>query len=160
MELLTVKGGMANGAAIDWLREQIGVELEFAAAKSSRRIVCFYDYRDERGALLFQVVRFKDPKTFRQRRPDGKGGWTWKVKGTRQVPYRLPELIAAPADAVVYVVEGEKDVDRTRSLGATATCNPGGAAKRKGDGTPGKPKMAPRFQPAIQRSQCRRHRRQ
>ena len=148
-ELLTVKGGMANGAAIAWLREQIGVELKSAGAKSSRRIVCFYDYRDERGALLFQVVRFKDPKTFRQRRPDGKGGWTWKVKGTRQVPYRLPELIAAPADAVVYVVEGEKDVDRTRSLGAIATCNPGGAAKRKGDSTPGKPKWRPDFNPLL-----------
>ena len=33
-----------------------------------------YDYRAEHGDLLFQKVR-DEPKGFRQRRPDGKGGW-------------------------------------------------------------------------------------
>src|SRR5262245_52453244 len=33
-----------------------------------------YQYRDENGALLFEVVRYV-PKAFRQRRPDGAGGW-------------------------------------------------------------------------------------
>ena len=32
------------------------------------KIVATYDYRDESGVLLYQVVRF-DPKSFRQRRP-------------------------------------------------------------------------------------------
>ena len=86
-----------------------------------------YDYRDEDGNLLFQVVRYA-PKTFRQRRPDGSGGWTWRVRGVRQVPYRLPELCAA-GDAPVFVVEGEKDADRLASLGLVATCNAGGANK-------------------------------
>ncbi len=45
------------------------------------------------------------------------------------MPYRLPELIAAPADAVVYIPEGERDVDALASLGLIATCNPGGAGK-------------------------------
>jgi hypothetical protein len=115
-ELLTVKGGMANGDAIGWLRSR---EIELKPA----RIVAIYDYRDERGELLFQVCRFA-PKTFRQRRPDGK----WSVKGLRRVPYRLPELIATP-DCIVFVVEGEKDADRLASLGLVATCNPGGAGK-------------------------------
>ena len=46
-----------------------------------------YDYTDESGALLFQVVRKPtgDGKTFRQRRPDGEGGWIWNAKGTRRV---------------------------------------------------------------------------
>ena len=34
-----------------------------------------YDYTDAQGALLFQVVRCL-PKVFRQRRHDGRGGWT------------------------------------------------------------------------------------
>jgi putative DNA primase/helicase len=99
---------------------------------------------EEQGDLLFQVCRF-DPKDFRQRRPDGKGGWEWKVKGTRQVPYRLPDLIATPPDATVYIVEGEKDVDNLVKLGLAATCNPGGAAKRRNDGKPGRSKWRREF---------------
>src|SRR5262245_16492864 len=85
-ELLTVKGGMTNGAAIEWLESKLGIRIE-----GGRDPIATYDYRDERGDLLFQVCRF-EPKTFRQRRPDGKGGWTWSVKGLRRLPYRLPEL--------------------------------------------------------------------
>lgn len=92
-------------------------------------IVATYDYHDEAGRLLFEVVRFANPKDFRQRRPDGRGGWIWSTKGTRQVPYRLPELLARPEGAPVYVVEGEKDADRLANLGLCATTNPGGAGK-------------------------------
>ena len=60
------------------------------------RIVEPYDYRDEGGVLLYQNVRLRDPKDFRQRQPDGAGGWKWKMAGVRRVVYRLPELIAAP----------------------------------------------------------------
>lgn len=87
-----------------------------------------YDYVNAAGELLFQVVRMV-PKDFRQRRPDGKGGWIWQMGDTPRVLYRLPELLAAdPADPV-FIVEGEKDVDNLRKLGLTATCNPGGAGK-------------------------------
>jgi hypothetical protein len=96
--------------------------------------------------VLFQVCRF-EPKDFRQRRPDGKDGWIWSVKGTRQVPYRLPELLAAPAETAVFIVEGEKDVLSLVEFGLVATCNPGGAAKRKADGELGKPKWRPELNP-------------
>ncbi len=94
-----------------------------------REIIATYDYTDERGQLLFQVVRFA-PKDFRQRRPDGAGGWVWNLDGVRRVPYRLQELLAAVARGeTVYVVEGEKDADRLVALGLAATTNPGGAGK-------------------------------
>ena len=86
-----------------------------------------YDYRDEQGELLFQAVRRK-PKDFRQRRPDGNGGWVWNLKDTRRVLYHLQELVENP-DRAVFVVEGEKDVETLRSQGLLATCNPGGAGK-------------------------------
>lgn len=93
------------------------------------RIVATYGYTDEAGALLFEVVRF-DPKDFRQRRPDGAGGWDWKVAGVRRVPYRLPRVLeAAVAGGRVFVVEGEKDVEALERAGEVATCNPGGAGK-------------------------------
>jgi len=91
------------------------------------RIVAKYDYRNESGELVFQVVRY-EPKDFRQRRPKLGGGWDWSVKGVRQVPYRLPELLAEPARPV-FVVEGEKDVDNLARIKVLATCNAGGAGK-------------------------------
>ena len=93
------------------------------------RIVATYDYCDEVGGVLFQVCRL-EPKSFRQRRPDGKGGWNWSVKGVRRVPYRLPELLAEPS-RVVFIVEGEKDADRLADLGLIATTSAGGAGKWK-----------------------------
>ena len=92
-----------------------------------REIVATYDYTDADGKLAYQVVRYA-PKDFRQRRPDGTG-WSWSLAGVERVPYRLPELVAAPADATVYIVEGEKDADRLAALGLVATCNAGGAGK-------------------------------
>lgn len=48
----------------------------------------------------------------------------------RQVPYRLPELIEAVAlGKTVFVVEGERDVDRLAALSVPATTNAGGAGK-------------------------------
>jgi len=67
-----------------------------------------YDYRDERGNLLFQVVRLHSPKDFRQRRPDGNGGWHRDLKGSRRVLYRLLALIAAEPNKPVSIAEGEK----------------------------------------------------
>lgn len=94
-----------------------------------------YDYNDEQGALVFQVLRYKKgaSKTFRQRHPDGAGGWIWKMDGVRVVPYRLPEILAADPAATVFIVEGEKDVDNLLALGLVATSNHGGAGKWKND---------------------------
>ncbi|MEK6674023.1 MAG: hypothetical protein AABZ47_00040 [Planctomycetota bacterium] len=92
------------------------------------RIIAKYDYRDAQDQLLFQVVRFEG-KEFRQRRPDGKGGWNWKLERTPRVLYRLRELNDADPDEWIHIVEGEKDVDRLAGAGLTATCNPGGAGK-------------------------------
>ncbi len=64
-----------------------------------------------------------EPRDFRVKRPDGRGGWVWKIAGARRVLYRLPEVIAATRDRkTVFLVEGEKDADRLASLGHVATC--------------------------------------
>jgi putative DNA primase/helicase len=87
-----------------------------------RRVFKTYDYCDEYGQLLYQVVRF-EPKDFVQRHPNGRGGWIWK-KGPRQVLYHLAEVLQS---AIVFVVEGEKDVETLRCHGFAATTNAGGA---------------------------------
>jgi putative DNA primase/helicase len=104
-----------------------GFDRDPSQTQETRHQVCAYDYADEQGELLFQAVRF-DPKDFRQRRPDGNGGWIWNLKGVRLVPYRLPSVLsAAQAADPIYIVEGEKDVDAVGRAGGVATCNPMGA---------------------------------
>jgi putative DNA primase/helicase len=100
---------------------------------SAGRIVATYDYRDERGELVYQVVR-EQPKDFAQRRPDGAGGWIWNLGDTRRVLYRLPALRAAlVAGDPVWIAEGERDVERLEAEGCVATCNAGGAGKWRDD---------------------------
>jgi hypothetical protein len=101
-----------------------------------RTILELYDYTDAQGSLLFQVVRF-EPKDFRQRRPDGNGGWLWSLGDTQRVLYRLPEVIEAVAsEHPIFIAEGEKAVDAAMKLGVPATCSPHGAGKWRDEYAP------------------------
>jgi hypothetical protein len=96
-ELLSGSGGGVGEGAKGRARKKAHEEREVAR----------YDYTDEEGDLLFQVVRY-EPKNFRQRRPDGEGGWIRhlncdahckckrKLPPTRLVLYRLPQLEKVP----------------------------------------------------------------
>jgi len=135
LDLIETKKGHKGRDAIKWAREQgfaIGDEPE---PKPHRRIIAKFDYVDEAGRLLFQVVRY-EPKDFRQRHPDPRAldGYEWNIKGVRRVPYRLPELlIDVAAGKTILIPEGEKQVDFLRSWGFAATCNAMGTGKWKGD---------------------------
>jgi hypothetical protein len=52
--------------------------------------------------------------------------WVLGTKGLERIPYRLPELLAAPTRPI-YFVEGEKDADRLAAAGLLATTAPEGA---------------------------------
>lgn len=97
------------------------------------QVTARYDYCDPAGMLLFQVERLQrsDEKKFRQRRPDGKGGWIYKLDGVEPVLYCLPEVRQAVAEGkLIFILEGEKDVANAREqLKVVATTIPGGASK-------------------------------
>jgi 5S rRNA maturation endonuclease (ribonuclease M5) len=98
-------------------------------------VVAEYEYTDEQGALLFVVCRL-DPKGFRQRKPDGEGGWNYRLGDTRKVLYRLPQVLEAKAKGEwIYLVEGEKDVHTLERFGKVATTAPGGSKKWTDDFT-------------------------
>jgi hypothetical protein len=138
LDLIIRERGGDRAEALRWLNHRFGAsyrdgmdftKINGATHRQSSQIVDTYDYVDELGTTAFQVVRY-EPKDFRQRRPDGDGGWIWNLDGVRRVLYRLPELIEAIAsDRVVFVVEGEKDVGRLCKLNIVATTCPGGANK-------------------------------
>ena len=124
--------GKVNGIEGDFQAVLRGIASEFGIISTGRLqaaskpiITKIYDYHDETGKLLFQTVRY-DPKNFKQRQPDGKGGWIWNLNGIELVLYHLPEIIKA---AEVFIVEGEKDVESLNALKITATTAPMGAGK-------------------------------
>ena len=134
LDFITRELALTGAARENWIGERFPDAIKPNGSRSNgksttSRQVATYDYVDEAGNLLFQQVRF-EPKTFRQRRRDERGDWLWSVRGVRQVPYHLPELIETVAEGhIVFIAEGEKDVDNLRKLGVPATCNAGGAGK-------------------------------
>jgi putative DNA primase/helicase len=79
-----------------------------------------YNYTDESGTLHFQVVRY-DPKDFRQRRPDGNGGWIWKLNGVRRVLYQLCEVLGGEVGDYRRGREWRRDGTQNR-LGSYVQC--------------------------------------
>jgi RecA-family ATPase len=79
-------------------------------SKPKGTLIATYRYVDRDGTLLYQILRYADPKRFTARRPDGKG-WIWNLQGQRRVLYRWAYLLEYP-DATCLITEGEKDCDR------------------------------------------------
>jgi putative DNA primase/helicase len=120
-----VKGFSSFPEIVAGICQDFGIEGKTPAKDNRNKIRATYDYLEETGKILLQVVKF-EPKGFRQRQPDGKGGWKWNLKGVRRVLYRLPEIIKAD---LVLITEGEKDADNIASMGLAATTCAGGAGK-------------------------------
>jgi hypothetical protein len=131
-------------ACKDHVRARLGLPAFQPQAKMRKRERAqqpkktYFDYHAESGAVVYQVERtdYYDgrKKTFRQRRPDGNGGWLWNLGGVQPVPYRLPELIEAAGNGnLIVIAEGEGKVDLLRSWNFAATCNPGGAKNWKAE---------------------------
>lgn len=132
-DLVGLEAALANGDMKQARREVFAIIGRTEAKNGDgqkKEIERTYPYQDAAGRLLFEVVRFK-PKDFRQRRPDGKGGWVWNLQGVEPVLFRLPKLTAAEPGSRVFVCEGERDVETAEKLGFLATCNPMGAGKWK-----------------------------
>jgi hypothetical protein len=103
-----------------------------AAASGAPKLTDIYPYTELDHTLLYQVLRYF-PKDFRQRCPDGNGGWInhgiFADGKTKRVLFRYPETVKAMAefpDAQVFVCEGEKDALNVVKLGLIATCVAGG----------------------------------
>jgi 5S rRNA maturation endonuclease (ribonuclease M5) len=112
-----------SGCTAEGVCKALGIEIAdlFSHDRSVKRIVAEYSYCSEIGEVLYQNVRY-DPKDFRLRKPNGKGGWTWKLGEIPRVLYNLPELRAAKD---VLIVEGEKDAETGKKIGLTSTTSGG-----------------------------------
>lgn len=91
-----------------------------------------YEYRLANGHVEFQTLRVPllgGGKTFRQRHWSN-DHWAWNLENCERVIYRLPEVLACvEAGSVIWIAEGEKDVEALVAQGVCATTNPMGAGK-------------------------------
>ena len=128
-----------QGCSIVEICQAVGLKVTdlYPPRKEERKLslVATYDYRNEKGELLFQKQRFVDQwgkKTFRQRRPDpaNPGKYIFSLDDTPKILYKLPEIIKAKKNSeIIWLVEGEKDADNISKLGFCATTPPNGAGK-------------------------------
>ena len=117
-----------NGGIVTVIPRQ---SVTVANRQEGRREEAAYAYHDADGTLLHWVIRY-DPKSFSQCRPDPANPKRriWNMDGVKQIPFQLPELLAAIKQGrTIYIVEGEKKATRLRALGLPATCCRGGAGK-------------------------------
>lgn len=120
-----------NGLVLMYCHAECSYE-NICRALGISNIAATYDYDDESGKLLYQVIR-TNPKGFFLRKPDGKGEFTDGLGDTGRVLYRLSDLLRTSPKQPVFIPEGEKDVDALCKLALTATCNSGGAGKWRTD---------------------------
>ena len=121
--------GMVRAPREDALQER---QDRFRTAEEAEAV---YVYHDAANAPQMRVLRFSDPKEFRQQHWDG-NDWVWGLgeRGSRPTPvlYRLAEVrMAIQLRQPVWLVEGEKDADNLAGaieLGAVTT-NAGGSSQ-------------------------------
>ncbi len=117
----------SRNCEVEDILDRLGLKLSDLYPRAARRIVATYNYRDKRGKLLYQKVRY-EPKAFHLRRKKGRK-WVYGSKGLSRIPYMLPELLKADPTKPVFITEGEKDADNLADLGLIATTNRDGAGK-------------------------------
>jgi 5S rRNA maturation endonuclease (ribonuclease M5) len=147
-----------GGDALAWLQKMQGLSFTDAVAEmasiagvslpndkqgatTKRKITAEYDYCDCMGELLYQVCRLEwvedgeRKKSFFQRRPDPDkpGAWINNLQGIKHGLFHLLELREAGVDEIVFLPEGEKDVETLIKLGLVATTNSGGAKNWRQD---------------------------
>lgn len=105
-----------------------------AQKPEQREIDVIYHYTDAKG-IPFEVVR-TNPKGFYQRQADGKGGYLktpggrYTMRGIVWTLYHQDKLKQAiDGGKEIFLVEGEKDVQRLEREGLVSTSNPMGAGK-------------------------------
>lgn len=107
------------------LLHAVGIE---APSRRTVNIPTVYSYRDADGHEVRQKLRY-EPKDFCIRHQDA-GRWDYHAGPGPHVLYRLPEVMAAiQSRNTLFLVEGEKDVDRAVLEKMVATTNIEGAAQ-------------------------------
>jgi len=147
-DLVMVCKSLDFAAACQWLADRAGLKADAAPVKF--KVTGKYPYHHADGTLAYWKERVepgfngrsKDFLFFHNPAPEvdkaikpGQGFYLSKERKKNYsgrgecepLPYRLPELLQAAADTLVFVPEGEKKTDFLLSWGLVATCLDSGA---------------------------------
>lgn len=122
------------GCEVEAVAAAAGLEMKdlFPESGESRtpapkpRIVATYKYTDLDGKQCEKIRR--SDKSYGWRQPDGRGGVVYNRKGIGPLLYNRE---AVDTGAIVFIVEGEKDVETMKSYGLPAVCSADGAGPGK-----------------------------
>src|SRR5262249_9648544 len=108
-----------------------------AKSKKKWKTLATFIYRDKDDKPFLKVRKCVDPegeRQFPQYHWDGKAWLKGKpsIDGnpSPKIPYRLPQLLAAPLSTTIYFCEGEKDCETLGGLGFVATTASEGAGAK------------------------------
>lgn len=119
------------GCSVKEILDSMGLKLAdlYPEKDRDRKQIAEYLYKDTLGNVIHKTIRY-EPKGFTQCRPDKKGGWIYNLKDIQPIIYNLQRVKEAIFKGeIVYIVEGEKDVDNLEKINLAATTSPMGAGK-------------------------------
>ena len=86
------------------------------------KIIGINQYKDEKGNVLYEVVKQREGEPYLCRQPIGNGEYEYSIKKVRRVIYNLPAVLEAiEKGEVIFITEGESKVDTLSELKITAT---------------------------------------
>ena len=86
------------------------------------RITAIYPYTNEKGNILYEMVRQREGQPYCCRRPTGNGEYEYSIKGIERVIYNLPRIKQAIKNKeIIFIVEGESKVATMTELQIPAT---------------------------------------
>lgn len=91
-------------------------------SSKKEKIIGINQYKDEKGNVLYEVVKQREGKPYLCRQPIGDGEYEYSIQNVRRVIYNLPAVLEAiKKGEVIFITEGESKVDTLSELGITAT---------------------------------------
>lgn len=82
------------------------------------RITAIYEYTDEEGNHLFEMVRQREGQPYLCRQKGYNGEYQFNIKGIPRVPYNLVQVKGAIKNGkTIFITEGESKVDTLSELG-------------------------------------------
>ena len=129
LDLIVHQGSAHDKKSAAVFLSENGLIANTDSAPKAHAVLRSHIYRNELGEPIRKATKYQDGRW----RQDGcfNGDWKPTIKGLPNIPYQLEELVSDYSDRLVFIFEGEKDVDRAFKFGLLATCNVSGAGNWK-----------------------------
>lgn len=110
-----------NQKHVEKIEKEIIPKLIKPHVNIKERITAIYPYTDEKGNIIYEMVRQREGQPYICRRPKENGEYEYSIKGIERVIYNLPRIKQAIRNKeIIFIVEGESKVETLTELGFAA----------------------------------------